>query len=454
MANVKISELSAKGANLEDDDLLIISDYNGTTYDTKKITGLQIKNSISVTESSITLSDVTTNNVSTTKHGFTPKAPNDTTKFLRGDGTWATPSAGGLTKFTEAESTTSPNATVYVDSLTASGSSTNVDIAIKPKGTGSFMLAIPDGTSTGGNKRGTNSVDLQTSRGSNTQVASGNSSSILGGTSNTVSGNNSSILGGSSNTVSGDLCSALGYANNVNGGYGAFACGWTNIYSGNSGLVSGYNNNVSGGNSFVGGDSNTVSGGRSVVGGQGNNVSQVGSLIVGGYNTSSNNSVGYGFCSVLGYASTSSNATGKHVIGYGLNVTGDAQKSLMVLSKRTTDATLTELTVGGLSSQTFHRLSILDNSAYRFKGSIVGKKSGSTQVGCWDIDGLIVRGVGVATTTLVVSNVNVVSNLNGWGTPTLVADTSNGGLNINVQGLSATNIQWTCLIETTEVIYA
>jgi len=40
-------------------------------------------------ESALSLSDVTTGNVSTSKHGFVPKAPDDTGKFLRGDGTWA-----------------------------------------------------------------------------------------------------------------------------------------------------------------------------------------------------------------------------------------------------------------------------------------------------------------------------------------------------------------------------
>lgn len=42
-----------------------------------------------IVEAAITLADNTTNNVSTTKHGFTPKAPNDTAKFLRGDASWA-----------------------------------------------------------------------------------------------------------------------------------------------------------------------------------------------------------------------------------------------------------------------------------------------------------------------------------------------------------------------------
>jgi hypothetical protein len=45
-----------------------------------------------IVEAAITLADNTTNNVSTTKHGFVPKAPNDTAKFLRGDATWAAPS--------------------------------------------------------------------------------------------------------------------------------------------------------------------------------------------------------------------------------------------------------------------------------------------------------------------------------------------------------------------------
>lgn len=35
--------------------------------------------------------DITTLDVSTSRHGLTPKAPNDATKFLRGDATWAVP---------------------------------------------------------------------------------------------------------------------------------------------------------------------------------------------------------------------------------------------------------------------------------------------------------------------------------------------------------------------------
>ena len=38
--------------------------------------------------------DITTNNVSTTKHGLAPKAPNDATKFLDGTGAYSTPAGG------------------------------------------------------------------------------------------------------------------------------------------------------------------------------------------------------------------------------------------------------------------------------------------------------------------------------------------------------------------------
>lgn len=68
---------------------------NGTQQD------LSADRTFTVTDANLSTSDVTTNDVSITKHGFVPKAPNDTTKFLRGDGTWAT-AGGGITVGTTA----------------------------------------------------------------------------------------------------------------------------------------------------------------------------------------------------------------------------------------------------------------------------------------------------------------------------------------------------------------
>lgn len=44
-----------------------------------------------VTDANLSTSDITTNDVSTSKHGFAPKAPNDATKFLNGTGAYSVP---------------------------------------------------------------------------------------------------------------------------------------------------------------------------------------------------------------------------------------------------------------------------------------------------------------------------------------------------------------------------
>lgn len=48
-----------------------------------------------VADADLSTTDITTNNVSTSKHGFTPKLPNDATKYLDGTGAYSTPSGGG-----------------------------------------------------------------------------------------------------------------------------------------------------------------------------------------------------------------------------------------------------------------------------------------------------------------------------------------------------------------------
>lgn len=86
----KFSELTAKGATIADTDLLAISESaGGGSYVSKSVTGANVK--ALVTDANLTTTDITTNNVSTSKHGFTPKAPNNTNQYLRADATWATP---------------------------------------------------------------------------------------------------------------------------------------------------------------------------------------------------------------------------------------------------------------------------------------------------------------------------------------------------------------------------
>jgi len=50
------------------------------------------------TDANIAITDITTNNVSTTQHGLFPKLPAPTGKYLKDDMTWVTPPAGGLSQ--------------------------------------------------------------------------------------------------------------------------------------------------------------------------------------------------------------------------------------------------------------------------------------------------------------------------------------------------------------------
>jgi hypothetical protein len=133
---------------------------------------------------------------------------------------WTT-AAGGLTGFTAALNTAAPNATNNVSSITASGGTTNQFIAIRPKGTGGIIAAIPDSTTVGGNVRGINSVDLQTSRTAATQVAQTAYSSIIGGQDNTASDSFATVLGGYGNTASGEASLASGSSSVASGPYSA-----------------------------------------------------------------------------------------------------------------------------------------------------------------------------------------------------------------------------------------
>jgi len=494
--------------------------------------------------------------------------------------TWAS-AAGGLTYFTEAQNTAAPNATVPVDSLTAVSAATNADFAIRPKGNGAILAAIPDNTTTGGNKRGTNAIDLQTTRTNADQVASGNNSIVIGSNSKASSANgvaigvgavstaagialqsNGSITGGAAtasgtgsfavnggqatnlwsfamgrSTASGVCSFAFGgyfSGNTASGDYGSLAIGEGNTAQGQSsvalgtasaatGAVSaaiGQSNTASGANAAAIGRSNIASAGDTVSIGTLNSNSGYGSQVLGfqmtvsgtyatgigngstvgglraisfGYANAANgeSSVNIGNVNTtsaqasraFGQANTASaihstaigsgnTASGEYSLALGASSSthgiygrqtyasgqegalGDAQASKFILRERTTDVTATTLTTNSSAATTTNQVILQNNNTLGFTGVIVGKQSGSTNSCMWKVTGLIARGANAASTTLTFSSVELVSNAPGWGTPTLTADTTNGGLQVQVTGLGATNIQWTASIETTEVIYA
>jgi len=96
---------------------------------------------------------------------------------------------------------------------------TNTPLVLQPLGTGALQAQQTDSTATGGNARGANAVDWQTSRGSATQVSSGQQSIVVGGYGNTTSQPYGVTVGGYSNNNVGYAGSILGGVNNQNQAY-------------------------------------------------------------------------------------------------------------------------------------------------------------------------------------------------------------------------------------------
>jgi hypothetical protein len=104
---------------------------------------------------------------------------------------------------------------------------------------------------------------------------------------------------------------------------------------------------------------------------------------------------------------------------------------------------------------TTNQIILPNNSAYGLPGTIVARQQASAGTACaaWKIEGLIRREGSAGTTVLVNSATTVLDNTPAWGLA-LTADTTNGGLKIEVTGAAATNIRWVATINTSEVTYA
>jgi hypothetical protein len=344
---------------------------------------------------------------------------------------WAAASGGGLTGFTAAESTAAPNATVYVDSLTASAASTNADVAFVAKGTGATLAQVPTSTAAGGNKRGTYATDWQKSRTLATQVASGTYSALIGGLNHTASGADAVVIGGDTNTASATDTAVIGGDSNIASGSGAT-------------IVGGSGNSASNIYTFVGGGLSCTASGTygSSIGGLGNTASGDSSAVIGGR-----------------YATTRSIA-GNFITAASVNpiatAVGVSQTGLLVLGRQTTDATATVLRSNTSAATTTNQVILPNNSAYFFQGQVIAGKTAAGDAKGWTIEGVIKRGANAASTTLV-GTPTVTSSYADAGATTwsiaVTADTTNGGLKVEVTGQAATTIRWVAQIRTTEMVF-
>lgn len=295
------------------------------------------------------------------------------------------PAISGLTGFTAAENTSSPNATVPVASLTANNAATNVDAALCPKGAGAILARIPDSTATGGNKRGAYAVDFQTSRWTASQVASGYASAVLGGEGNTASGVYAVVAGGNGNTASGT---------------------WSFVGAGISNVASGTHSAIGSG------QSNTASGNHSWIPG-GHHATTRGITAGGAYGMSARSAV------------------------------GDRQTMVLPIAcAARTDATATVMTSDAGAASATNQMVLPNNSSMFFEVDVVAHDS-SLKSASWKVQGTIRRGANAAATAIVGTNVTTTfgSDLSG-GSPgvTCTADTTNGALQVTFTGIAATTI--------------
>ena len=229
--------------------------------------------------------------------------------------------ADRLGRWSEAYTTS----TATTASLSATSPATNINAAIVPKGTGALILAIPDGSSTGGNARGTRAVDLQTERNSASQVASGANSGIFAGRRNIASGKYATVLGGNANMASAEgACSVGGQLNTASALYAANVCGVGNTASGT-------------GSATVGGSANTASADYSTTAG--------------------------GVEAVASLYSQRAHASGK------FTTSGDAQRSELVMRRRITGTGQAELFLDGASIQAILSAT---NRVWNFRVDVVG----------------------------------------------------------------------------------
>jgi len=311
-----------------------------------------------------------------------------------------------------------------------SGTSLTLSQAASGSGTATLSFYTPHGVVVGGgNNQATGSYSFIGGGGdagtaANRNVASGDWSFVGGGRGNTASGGGSFVGGG-------------GFFTGLNSTF-------TNTASGTSAsVVGGFTNTASGQGSFVGG-------------GYLNTATANYSCVVSGQNNTSN--ANYSFIG-NGYYGTTRSIIGNHVFPACsvpiATSSGVSQAALLILGKQTTDATATVITSDGGAASGINQVILPDNSAYYFQGEIVSGVTGGGNSKGWTISGLIKRGSGVASTTLVGSTVTSLYADVGASTWTiaLAADTTNGGLKVTFTGQASTTIRTVCQIRTTEMTY-
>ena len=237
-------------------------------------------------------------------------------------------------------------------------------------------------------------------------------------------------------------------------GNNAIAAGAAATASGNISVCLGGQNAVASGTEAISIGGSTVSGQNGISIG-GNTVSSQNAVAIGSTNTANS---GSGFA--VGRRSTTRSIGGMASYGHHLDPIGSTigqhQGSMLILARQTTDATATVLASNNQSASTTNQVILPNNSAYTFQGICIANVTAGGDTSGWKFEGVIKRGANPASTTLVGAVTPTViaqdAGASAW-VLAVTADTTNGGIKVEVTGAAATTIRWVVKIETTEVTF-
>ena len=180
------------------------------------------------------------------------------------------------------------------------------------------------------------------------------------------------------------------------------------------------------------------------------------SVVLGGYQASASKDYAYAF----GHRANA-DIIGKYAYGvFTSTELGTSQGGYYVLAQNTSDATPTAVVTNGGTNAggATNQIILPNNSAYSFSGTIIARESAAagSDYASWEIKGALLRAANAASTVLgngIKNKLYASAGASAWDIA-LTADTTNGGLKIEVTGAAATNIRWVATVNTSEVTYA
>ncbi len=223
---------------------------------------------------------------------------------------------------------------------------------------------------------------------------------------------------------------------------------------------------ASGLGSVASGIASTANGTSCLAFGRESTATGVDAIAIGNYSTASGEgSIASGFASIA--SGESSIASGKqsntreitcavaHSSGK-FAVVGDAQKGLYVLRCATSNNTPTALCSDPYPPHPFNQVILPDNATYVFSGTVTAREGATGDSAAYTVTGCIKRGSGAASVSFVgsptINTVAASSGATGWGV-SVVADTTNGGLQIRFTGAAGKAIRAVGVVDTVEVAY-